>query len=193
MALFTRPQVPMMMTADTKRLTVGSTHSQPVSQIAIPAAATAAVTSVSAAMCKNAPFRLRSRGRAEAKSKGGHPVDENAGGGDPDDDRAGDRNRMVDPPQRLPGDAAGHHQQDDGIGEGGEDRAAAQPIGKPVARPKAAQHGRTPRQREAENVAEVVPGIGEQCQRPGEDPSDRLAGDIEKVEGDSDRKGTIVV
>src|SRR5208283_3051488 len=100
---------------------------------------------------------------------------------------------MADTPYRLPGDAAGHDQQDDRICESSEDRAAAQPIGKTVARPTAAQHSRTPGQRETENVAEVVPGIGEQCERPGEDPGDRLAGDIKKVEGNPDREGTAIV
>ena len=39
-ALFNRPQVPMTMTAETTRLTTGSSHNQPVHQIAMPAATT---------------------------------------------------------------------------------------------------------------------------------------------------------
>ena len=74
MALFTRPQVPMTITAETTRLTTGSSHSQPVSAITIPAATTLAVTTVSAAMCRNALLRLRSRWLPEAKRRAVTPL-----------------------------------------------------------------------------------------------------------------------
>jgi hypothetical protein len=83
---------------------------------------------------------------------------------DPDHDPTRDRNRIGKAQHRLPGDAAGDHQQNDGVGECGEDRARAQPIGEPAARLALAQHCRAPGQGEAEHVTEVVPGIGEQRQ-----------------------------
>ena len=88
---------------------------------------------------------------------------------------------------------AGHYQQNDRIGEGGEDRAAAQPVGEPIAGPATAQNRRTPGQRETEHVPEVVPGIGNQSKRTGEDPGNRFASNIDKVEGDPNREGAPVI
>ena len=56
------------MTADTIRLTAGSSHSQPVNPIAIPAATTPAVTKVSAAIWTKALLTLRSLARPDANS-----------------------------------------------------------------------------------------------------------------------------
>ena len=106
---------------------------------------------------------------------------------------AGDRHRMRDAPDRLPGDPAGHHQQNDGVGERGEDRASAQPIGKSAARLTAAEHRGAPGQREAEHVTEIVSGIGQQRERSGKNPGNRLAAEISQVQGDPDRKSTAVI
>src|SRR6516162_368319 len=127
------------------------------------------------------------------EKQGRYPVDENASGGDPDYNAAGDRWRIAEAPHRLPGDAASHHQQDDRIGKGGEDRAAAQPVGEAVVRSAAAQNRRTPGQREREHVAKVVPGIGEWNDRHREDPGNRFARYIDKVERDPDSEGPPVV
>ncbi len=64
----------MTMTTETTRLPAGSSHSQPVNPITIPAATTPAVTSVSAAMCMKAALTLRSLARPEANSSAVPPL-----------------------------------------------------------------------------------------------------------------------
>ena len=72
------------------------------------------------------------------------------------------RARLGEATHRLPGDPARHHQQDNRIGERGEDRAAAQAIGAPARGQALDQYGRAPGQHQSEHVAEVVAGVGEQ-------------------------------
>src|SRR5205814_8421213 len=63
-----------MMTTAIARLTMGSSHNQPVNRMAAPAATTPADTAVSAAMCRNAPLILMSPLRPEAKSQAVTPL-----------------------------------------------------------------------------------------------------------------------
>src|SRR5271155_223570 len=119
-------------------------------------------------------------------------IDEDADGGDHHYNAAGDLNRVADAPDRLPGDPAGHDQQNDRVGERGENGAAAQPVSEPAARLPAAQHRRSPGQREAEDIAEIVPGIREQRERAGKYSGDRLAANVSEVQSDPNRKGAPV-
>ena len=68
------PQVANRITALTTRLTTGSTHSQPVSEMTNPATTTAADTPASANMCMKAAWTLRSPLRPEANSMAVAPL-----------------------------------------------------------------------------------------------------------------------
>src|SRR5436190_23116158 len=56
-------------------------------------------------------------------------VDDDPDRSDDDDDHAGERLRRLEAADRLPGDPAGDDEQQDGVAERYEDRAAAESIG----------------------------------------------------------------
>ncbi len=193
MALFSNPQVPTTMTAEMTRLTAGSSHSQPVSPIEDPGDDDpGGDQGIGRHMGKGAlQVEVAIAARREQQCR--RPVDDDADRRDPDHDGAGERDRFAEAQNRLPGDAAGDHQQNDRVGECGQDRGRAQPVGEPPARFAAAQHRRTPGEAEPERIAEIVAGIGEQSERAGDYSGDRLAADINEVQRDPDRKGAPVI
>ena len=80
-----------------------------------------------------------------------------------------------------------------GVGQRHQDRAALQPVG--VARRRATldQRRRAPRHHQAQNVAQIVAGVGQQGERVGDDAIGRLDDDEADIEGDADGKGAVVV
>ena len=139
MALFKRPQVPKTMTAETTGLTAGSSHSQLMSQITIPAAATPAVTSASAAKWKKALFTLKSPA-PEENSSAVPPLTKMPMAATATMTPLATCTGWLMLQIAPPGDPAGYHQQNDRVRERRENGAAAQPVGEPATRLPTAQH-----------------------------------------------------
>src|ERR1051326_3569996 len=116
-------------------------------------------------------------------------IDDDPDRGDDDDRHPGERLRRLQAADCLPGDPAGDDQQQDGIAERHEDRAAAEAVGVAPARPALAENRGAPRRREGEHVAEIVPGIGKQRERVRGDPvkplGDAVGGGERHADGES--------
>ena len=90
---------------------------------------------------------------------------------------------------RLPGDGADRRQQDQPIGEGGEDGGGAHAVGEARARPPVGDGEGAPGQDQTDDVAEIVPGVGQQRERVGEQAVDDLRGDQRDIERGGDGEG----
>ena len=71
------------------------------------------------------------------------------------------RLRIVEALHGFPDDGADGDQQEGGVGQGGEDRAAAQAVGMALGRLPLGQARRDPGQDQAQHVAEIVAGVGQ--------------------------------
>ena len=98
------------------------------------------------------------------------------------DDAAVDRRRRAEPLDRLPDDAADREHDEAAVAERGEDRGAPEAVGASRRARAPRQHHRAPRHAEAEHVAEVVRGVGEQRRRMGGEPGDDADHDERDVE-----------
>jgi len=98
------------------------------------------------------------------------------------------------PPDRFPGHGAECDEQDDRVGEGGQDRAAAEAVGAPGRRSACGEDAGALRDEQTEDIAEIVSGVGEQGDRVGPEAEDRLVNDEVHVERGADReRGSEVV
>ena len=84
-----------------------------------------------------------------------------------------------------PGGAGGNG----GVGEGGQDRGTAQAVGVAIARRTPHQPAGQPGQRQAQDVAQVVAGVGEQRERLGHPAPRRLGRYDAAVQNAADREG----
>ena len=84
-----------------------------------------------------------------------------------DDRRLHDRLGLAQPLDGLPGDAAYGHQQQERVGERGQDRGPPEPVGAPFGGTALGQGRRAPGHYQAEHVAEIVAGIGHERSRIG--------------------------
>jgi len=123
------------------------------------------------------------------EEEGGGAIDDDADERHRDDRPPGGRLRVGEAHERLPADRPDREQQEDGVEQGGEDRAAAQSVGAAYRRAAADQDARAPGEEEAQHVAEVVPGVRDEGERAGEDAEDRLDDDETGVQRDADREG----
>ena len=80
---------------------------------------------------------------------------------------AGDDGRVAEPLHRLEHDRAERDEQQQRVGERGEDRRSLQPISEALGRRAPRQRRAAPGDREPEHVGQIVPRIGEQGDRPG--------------------------
>ena len=94
MALFTKPQVPMTITAETTRLTAGSSHIQPVSADRDSGRDDAGRDQRVGGHVEERALQIEVALAPRGKEKCGDPIDEYARGSDPDDDAAGHRHRV---------------------------------------------------------------------------------------------------
>src|SRR6185437_1334977 len=92
---------------------------------------------------------------------------------------------------RLHRDCADGDEEDDGVRQGGEDRALTVAVGPLLRRLAAGEPGGAPGEGEAEHVAEIVPGIGEQRHRARQNAEGRLDRDEAEIEGDSEAIGRL--
>jgi hypothetical protein len=98
--------------------------------------------------------------------------------------------RVDQPPDRRVDDHDPNDEQRDPVDVGGQDLQAAEaecpaPSGGP-----AGERGRPQRKRERSGIGEHVPRVGEQRERPGEDPEDDLARHQAEDQRKSERQGT---
>ena len=136
-----------------------------------PAAATTATeTPASASMCRKAPRMLMSDLLPRASSQAETTVHRHRDGGDDHHRDARHRLGMHEAVHRLPGDGGDRHQKDQPVGEGGHDRGRAHAIGEARARPPVGHREGAPGQHQAQHVAEIVAGVGQQRERIGEQP-----------------------
>ncbi len=89
---------------------------------------------------------------------------------------------------RSEDDRADGDQQDDGVEERHQDRGTAQPVGIATARAAPRQRDRAPRGGEAQDIAEIVAGIGQKRDRMGDETKQRLDADKGEIERDADGK-----
>jgi hypothetical protein len=95
----------------------------------------------------------------------------------------------------MPGlvqDEAGDPEQEDGVGDGGQDLGAMEAVrpagcGRPGGHPE-----RRERHREAEDVGEHVAGVGEQRERAGEEAADHLGDEVRGSETENHQESTLV-
>ena len=174
------------MTALTTRLTAGSIHSHPVQRISSPAPTVPSETRASAAMCRKAPWTLRSDLRPLMNSSAVAPLITNPTAATIVTVSPATGSVRHQPLDRLPRDAARDEQQRHGIAECRQDRAAAQAVCVGPAGPALAERGGDPGGHEPQHVAQIVPGIGQQGERVGGDAINGLGGDIDDVERDPD-------
>ena len=184
-----RLQVPTTMTAAISRLTTGSSQVQPNHSARPPATTTPAETSASAAMCRKAPRMLRSVSRAAHEQQRGGGVDDDADAGHHHDGDALDGLRRLQAVHGLPGQRAHRHQQQQRVDEGRQDAGALPAVGVARVGPQSAGQRAAPGQHQADHVAEVVAGVGQQGQRvdlPAVEGLDRDEGDVQR---DADGEG----
>ena len=113
-------------------------------------------------------------------------VDEDAGAGDRHDDSARHRLRIAEAAQGLPRQRADGDEQQRGVEQRGENRRAAQAVAEPRRRRAPGQHGGEPGDRQRQNVAEIVAGVGQQRDRMGENAARNFGDDEAGVERDAD-------
>ena len=101
----------------------------------------------------------------------------------------GDRRRLGEPQDRLPGDRPDRQQEKDGVEQGGQDRRAAQAIGESGVGARLTSTLASHAAAEPEHVAEIVPRVGEQGDRVGDQAVGRLDRDEPDVERDADGEG----
>ena len=116
----------------------------------------------------------------------GDAVHEDADRGHDHHGLAGDRCRLTEALDRLPGDGADRDEQEHRVEQGREDRRALHPVSVARARGTLGQRHGDPGHHEAEHVREIVAGIGQQGDRVREYPVGRLDGDEADVQGDAD-------
>ena len=119
-------------------------------------------------------------------------IDGDAHGGDPDDGAGGDRLGQDQALDRLDQDGAERDEQDDGVGERGQDRAALEAVRAPRRGQAPPQPDGAPGEGEAQNVAQIVAGVSHQRHRAREQAEDHLGRDVGEVEADAYREGEVV-
>ena len=126
---------------------------------------------------------------ARAEDGGGADhVDEQPDGRDGDQPAAGHVGRIGEPPGGADEDDDRDHDQRDGVDEGGQDLGALEPEAAVRRRRPAREQNRTRRDRERDDVGEVVAGVGEQREAAGEERRDDLDERVGRVEDERDRQ-----
>ena len=113
-------------------------------------------------------------------------VHQDAGCRNPHHRRRADRRGAGEAPQRLHRDGAAAQQQDDGVGQRRQDAAAAPAVGAPRGRGAPGQRGGAPGDQQAQHVAQVVHGIGQQRDRVRRHAIENLQHDERGVGGGAD-------
>ena len=126
---------------------------------------------------------------SRGEQPGGDAVDRDADRGDDHDGSSRDGGGVGEAKDRLPRDRPDGQEQEDRVEQGGEDRRAAQAVSEAGGRRAPDEDAREPGRREAEHVAEIVPGVGEQRDRAGREAIDRLDRDEGQVQRDADGEG----
>ena len=180
------------MTMAIARLVTGSTHSQPCQSTSAPAITTPAETTASDAMCRKAPRMLMSSWRPRMKSSAVPRLTTMPIAATTITVIGCVASGRVQPADRGPRQRAHRHQQQQGVGEGGEDRGAFPAPGVSLVGLQPPGESTGPGEDEAEHVAEVVAGIGQQRQRIDAPAVERLDRHEGGVDGDADREGTVV-
>ena len=91
----------------------------------------------------------------------------------------------------LPDDHPAGGEQQDGVGERGVDRGAAEAPGVATGGGASCQAAGAPGQQQSDDVASVVAGIGHQCQRSAPKAAGGLDDDEERVEADACRHSPV--
>ena len=116
-------------------------------------------------------------------------VDGDADRGDDDHRLADDRFRRGEAPDRLPGDPADRHEQDDRVEQGGENGGTAQAIGVARGRALPGERARRPGDQQRQHVAQIVAGVGEQGDGVADDAIGGFDDDERDVERRANREG----
>lgn len=120
---------------------------------------------------------------------GSGAIDEDADAGHPCDGAGLDACGMTQTGNGLPCDAADANEEQEGVGQGGEDGGAFETVGVALGSGTFCKHGGDPRKHEAKDVAEIMARVREQGEGVGEEPGDDFDGDEGRVERDADEEG----
>jgi hypothetical protein len=123
----------------------------------------------------------------EHQGRGG--VDHHAQAGDDHHRTGSGRFRRREAADGLPGDGADRDQQQDRVGQRGQDGALAQAVGAARARRALGQDDRAPGQDQAQDVRQVVAGVGQQGHGARVEADRHLGGDEDRVQGHADGEG----
>jgi hypothetical protein len=122
------------------------------------------------------------------EQRSGNAVDECSAKGDPNDRSGIDSLRRLQTQDRLPEHAARRHEQKGRIGERSENGQPTVAVGTAFGRFSLRQHRGGACQEQAENVAEIVTGVGEESHGVRKDSKDGFDDDERKIKKDADAK-----
>ena len=132
---------------------------------------------------------LRSRSRPLHEKQGGSAIDQDADGGD--DHHRFRRDRFGGSKSLRGFQRNGPHrdQEDDGVGERGQNRGGAKAVSVARARRSARGGARAPGQQKAEDVAEIVSGVRKQSHRVPDYAVNRLEANEGDIQARPDGEG----
>ena len=130
---------------------------------------------------------------AAEKQEGAKAVDDYSELGDGTDCLALDRGGMLQPQDRIPSDRAHGDEENDSVGQGSEDRGAAETISVFTSGPGLDQAAGPPGQNQAEHIREIMSGIRDQSEGVGGQSEDELDHNEGAVERDADGEGVVEI
>jgi hypothetical protein len=122
----------------------------------------------------------------------GAEVDDQADAGDDQHQAGPDLGWLADPAHRLHQDVSGDDEQQQPVGDGGEDLDPLPAEGAPAARRPLCEGDRPQRQGDPGSIGSHVARVGQQCQRSRHQTADDLGGHDDEGQGEDDQQATPV-
>src|SRR6266446_10247075 len=104
------------------------------------------------------------------KHQRGQCVDSDANNRNPNNGAGPDLSRIVETTQCFPCNCADGDKQKNRVEQRRQYRAATKPVSFAFRRKSLGHHARSPREQKAEDIAQVVTGVGDQCERMSKEP-----------------------
>src|SRR6266446_7082390 len=125
------------------------------------------------------------------KHQRGQCVDSDANNRNPNNGAGPDLSRIVETTQCFPCNCADGDKQKNRVEQRRQYRAATKPVSFAFRRKSLGHHARSPREQKAEDIAQVVTGVGDQCERMSKEPENRFEQHICRIKRNADDERSI--